>query len=189
MEAMLQDQADVFQHLFDVFFAPLTNYAFGFLNDRDSAKEVVQDCFINFWNRRKVLKITVSIKSYLYTSVRNKSLDTLKNKYHQLSEGLGSLDYPNHSEEDSLETADLASILANSLEGLGERTRMFFALSREEELSYREISERMAVSVKTVEFHISSALKQIREDLEKHWYLPALYLFLEVKVLILSILT
>lgn len=176
-DALKSDKEEVFEYLFKTLFPPLVNYAIRFLNERELAKEVVQECFIAVWNRRESLKITTSITSYLYTATRNRCINYLKSKYHQREEATKKEEDMMVSDAKAdamLHESDLSMILQQSIAGLNEKTRIFFNLSRENELSYREISEKMSVSVKTVEFHISSALKQIREDLQRYWHLPVI---------------
>ena len=177
-DALKSDKEEVFFFFFKTLFPPLVNYAIRFLNERELAKEVVQECFIAVWNRRKSLKITTSITSYLYTATRNRCINHLKSKYHQHKEateqGEDIMMVSDTKADDMLHESDLSTILQQSIAGLNEKTRIFFNLSRENELSYKEISEKMSVSVKTVEFHISSALKQIREDLQRYWHLPVI---------------
>ena len=176
-EGLKGSNEEIFEYLFKTLFPPLVNYALRFLSERELAKEVVQECFIAIWNRRNSLKITTSITSYLYTATRNRCINHLKSKYHQHREATEHEEDKMISDartDDILHESDLSTILQQSIAGLSEKTRIFFNLSRENELSYREISEKMSVSVKTVEFHISSALKQIREDLQRYWHLPVI---------------
>ncbi len=176
-EGLKGSNEEIFEYLFKTLFPPLVNYALCFLSERELAKEVVQECFIAIWNRRNSLKITTSITSYLYTAIRNRCINHLKSKYHQHREATEHEEDKMISDartDDILHESDLSTILQQSIAGLSEKTRIFFNLSRENELSYREISEKMSVSVKTVEFHISSALKQIREDLQRYWHLPVI---------------
>ncbi len=191
-DALKHDKEEVFEYLFKTFFPPLVNYAIRFLNDRELAKEVVQECFITIWDRRKSLKITTSVTSYLFTATRNRCINYLKSKYHQHTEPIElgeSMTVSDIKVDDMLHENDLAKILQQSIAGLNEKTRIFFNLSRENELSYKEISEKMSVSIKTVEFHISAALKQIREDLQKYWHLPVIVIAFSIyKILFINTL-
>jgi len=169
----------VFESLFRTLFPPLTNYAFGYLEDRELAKEQVQECFIAIWNRRHSISFSSSVVSYLYIAVRNRCISQLKSKYQNLTDSIESITNETYAQDNlstDIDMEELSNILESSVNGLSEKTRIIFQLSREEELSYSEIAEKMSISVKTVEFHISSALKKIRADLKTHWHLPVILL-------------
>lgn len=161
--------------LFKKLYTPLVNYSYKFVKDVDLAKEVVQETFAHLLEKGDALQIKTSEQAYLYTAVRNRSLNHLKAQMRHL-ERQGELTDTKAAVEDmqfrDIESAELAQILNVAVDSLSKKTQIIFRLSREESLSYKEISEKVGVSVKTVEFHISSALKTIRAFLEKHWYLP-----------------
>lgn len=64
-----------FEKLFREFFVPLTAFSKKYVGDVDSAKEIVHDVFVNLWSKRAAIDIEKSVKSYLYTSCYNRSLN------------------------------------------------------------------------------------------------------------------
>jgi RNA polymerase sigma-70 factor (ECF subfamily) len=67
-----------------------------------------------------------------------------------------------------LQLNEVSELIANTLEGLSERTREIFYLNRQEGLKYREIADRLSISVKTVEANMGKALKALRNSMEKY---------------------
>lgn len=176
----MEDFEAYIEQLFKKLYTPLVNYSNKFVKDTEAAKEVVQNTFVYILEKGS-LQITTSEEAYLYTAVRNRSLNYLKAHMRQLDR-TGELHEPYTSTQDTniqgIESADLERILNTAIESLSKKTQIIFRLSREESLSYKEISEKLGVSVKTVEFHISSALKTIRTFLEKYWYLPIILIII-----------
>lgn len=73
-----QGNQQAFEKFFKMFYAPLCGFALGFLGDRDEAEELVQDTFVKLWEKRDEISIETSLKSYLYSSVRNACFNYLK---------------------------------------------------------------------------------------------------------------
>ncbi len=166
-----------FEDLFKTFFPELSFYAIRFVEDMETAEEIIQDIFFNIWENRAKLKINTSIKSYLYTTVRNTCLNLIKhkkveNKYREhFSRKLQSDEL---DESKWIETSDLQEKISDAINKLPEKRQIIFKMSRFEELSYKEIASKLDISVKTVENQMGSALKFLREELKD--YLPLLIL-------------
>ncbi len=166
-----------FEELFKTFFPELSFYAIRFVEDMDTAEEIIQDIFFNVWENRAKLKINTSIKSYLYTTVRNTCLNLIKhkkveNKYREhFSRKLQSDEL---DESKWIESNDLQEKILGAIDKLPEKRQIIFKMSRFEELSYKEIASKLDISVKTVENQMGSALKFLREELKD--YLPLLIL-------------
>lgn len=157
----------------------------------EEAENIVQDIFLMLWEKREALRVDVSLTAYLFTLVKNKSIDFLRhqmveqmyseNVKHEYNEELNvklfaleSFDHNFSSEE------DIETLLRNAIDKLPERCRLIFIKSRIEGKKYKEIAEELNLSVNTVEGQISIALKKLREELKD--YLPLLLFYLFVKV-------
>lgn len=166
------------EQLFKKLYVSLVNHSNKFVKDVEAAREVVQETFVHLLEKGESLQIKTSAEAYLYMAVRNRSLNYLKAQMRDLDRQ-GELHENYTATQDTniqgVESADLAYILDAAIESLSKKTQVIFRLSRDESLSYKEISEQLGISIKTVEFHISSALKTIRTFLEKHWYLPMIW--------------
>ena len=170
-----------FENFFKSYYADLCNYAFGFLKEKTDAEEVVQDVFFTIWENRQKITIESSLKSYCYKSVRNKCLNIIKHieirETHKVHNEREILNTQNHTPMD-YEQEELQQRINTAIEALPEIRQKVFKLSRYEGLKYKEIAEKLNISVKTVEVHMSKALSQLREALAD--YLPALLYLLHI---------
>lgn len=158
---------EAFKKLFHTWYAPLCHYASHFLNDDEQATEAVQDFFVRLWEKRTSLVVESSLRHYLFRSVRNQCLNLIRqDKVRQLhavrlQEALLADNAP---EEYSISPEMLVKI-DESIAALPEKRREIFRLNREEGLKYREIAEKLGISVKTVEAQMGAALRSLREKL------------------------
>lgn len=164
-----------FETLFKELYSPLYRYACGILTDDMQREEVVQEVFLKLWQQREQIAIATNIQSYLYRAVHNQAVNILnrakvEQKYQQFARQR-TPDYEN-SPAHKLQAGELQQRIFRVLAGIPEKCRTIFHLSREEELSYKEIAERLGLSVKTVENQMSKALKILRAELKD--YLPLL---------------
>lgn len=162
---------DSFEKLFHRFYPGLCRYAESLSGKRDIAEEVVQDVFYNVWKNRETLRINRSWQSYLYRSVYNNSMMYLRKvrREHPMDERNTpehEIDAPDPSE--LMQLNEVSELVSRTLEDLPERTREIFRLNRQEGLKYREVAERLSISVKTVEANMGKALKALRNSLEKY---------------------
>ncbi len=164
-----------FEMLYNEHYAPLCHFAQRFVFNLDTAREIVQDVFIRIWEKRSSLPAEISLKTYLYTSVRNKCLDYLKhlnveNEFKKerikevLDPGNNSFNSIGHP-LDGLITKELENAIKDAINNLPEKCREIFELSRFEGLKYLEIADELNISVKTVETQMSRAFKSLREKL------------------------
>jgi RNA polymerase sigma-70 factor (ECF subfamily) len=155
-----------FELLFRDFFIPLCSYARKFISDHDSSKEIVQDVFINLWEKRDDISADKPVKSYLYTSVHNRCLNYIRDnkKFKRDSENIEILNI-NPVDIDKMVEAENEKKIMDAINQLPGKCKEVFLLSRFEQLKYNEIAEKTGVSVKTIEAQMSKALKILRENL------------------------
>lgn len=169
-----------FKLLFDLYYTDLCRFALAYLKDPDNAEDVVQNFFISFWEKRESLTINTSIKSYLFSSVRNRSLNYIRDnsKFADIDDEFLSNQPSGSIEADSMiDTDNLEEKIRGAIEKLPVKCKEIFLLSREQNLSYKQIAERLQISVKTVENQISIALKKLHLEL-KPYYNALILLFL-----------
>ena len=179
-EEWVDEQA--FEMVFKSHFKALHAYAQAIVKDSAEAEEVVQTVFLRLWEKRGNIKITTSLKAYLYKAVYHSSINQLKHKkvrmkYSEHHLYISQQEAPIESRAFSEEgDEELGHRLENALNRLPEKCRLVFYLSRFEELKYQEIANRLGISVKTVEAHMGKALKILRVQLAE--YLPILLMLL-----------
>lgn len=172
------DSSVVFEQAFKEHFKRLHSYAATLLKDEDEAEEVVQNVFYKLWERREQIHTLQSVPAYLYRSVYNESLNVLRHEkvkdgYRTYAKGTGIDMQP---ADDTASMRELEMKLGEAMADLPEQCRTIFQMSRFEELKYREIAERLGLSVKTIENQMTKALKILRNKLVD--YLPTIWLLL-----------
>lgn len=169
---------EAFEFLFTTYYPRLRNYASHFIADVDDVEDIIQDSFVNLWNRRAMLT-GVSLSSMLFTMVRNGCLNFLKHKaivegynireLNQVNgnEALYNYDFLGSADEELL-CDELRRQIHDVLSRLPERSRQVFVMSRFEGLKNREIAERLDISVKVVEKHVTKSLAMLRKHILRH---------------------
>lgn len=150
----------------------MCQFAVQFVQDPDAAKDIAQKVFINLWETRETIDPAKPVKSYLYTSVRNRCLNYIRDnkKYRSQTLDIELMEGVFFFEEDNPGLSDLERQIKTALESLPEKCRQVFEMSRFEDKKYKEIAQELDISEKTVEAHMSKALKTLKEQLKE--YLP-----------------
>ena len=154
--------------LFEATSPALLRYARELPGREDFAQDAVQHAFIKVWEKRDTLQPSRSLKAFLYTTVRHRTLKLMRNENTRNELAAENLSDPARKPSPA-ETADAGMLGARIRSWIGElpeRRREAFKLSRFDQLSYREIAEVMDVSVRTVESHVRHALDHLRSRLE-----------------------
>jgi len=156
-----------FEIVFETNFARLVNYANSFLNDSNLSEDLVQEVFLRLWEMRKELQIQNSLKEYLFRSVRNKCINTIRNQklieiyqneYSQKSGEEQFFSFQNNTDEN-------IKLLYRAIEHLTPKRKqiLHYGLFG---LKNQEIAEIMGVSVNTLKTQKSHAYRKLRTILE-----------------------
>ena len=176
----------VFEQIVKSYWPRLYAFANIYVINKEAAKEIVQDTFLVLWSQRKYLDDNTCLITYLMVVGRNKCLNYLKSL--QLNtipiDDLNEYTVYQRSnvyvlEDDSLEiliTKELAQAIATSLEKLPAQTKEIFMLSLYNGLKNKEIADQLGISTKSVEYHITNTLKQLKNDLMKDYFTIAIYI-------------
>jgi len=152
-----------FKKCFDQYFDPLRNYIYYKCGDNELSTDIVQDVFLKVWEK-SIDTSSNSIKSLLYKMAKDSLFDYYRknkvaNKYLERLK----LDFSANTPDEILEYKELQEQYEKSLATLGEKQRTVFLMSRMENLTYKEIAERLSISIKAVEKRMSQALKVLKQ--------------------------
>lgn len=165
MSEIVSMNNQTFEMLFKSHFKGLCYFAIKYVKDMDVAKEIVQDAFITFWEKRDSIDMSKSPKSYLTTAIYNKSLNYLRDNKKFNNDILtmeGYIPLIENHQPNRIEINEISDAIKNALEELPEKCREVFMLSRYENLKYQQIADQLGISIKTVETHMSKALQHMR---------------------------
>lgn len=161
VQRLIEDDEDAFCELYAAYKNRLIFFAMRFLKSREYAEDIFQDAFTVIWQGRRFINPDASFSSYLYTIVRNRILNQLRDLENQtkLKEQIleQAVDYSNDT-NNSILANDLRGLIARAMQQLTARQREIFEMSREQDMSHREIAEALGISVYTVQEHISTSL-------------------------------
>lgn len=160
-----QGERAAFERLFREHYAALCNYAHTFLGDAAQAEDVVQDVFIRLWRERARIEVHTSQRSYLYASVRNKSLNILKHRaveqHHnpRLAAFFDELAREEYSEEED----KCLMRIREAILALPPQCHAVFIMVALDGRKYREVAQGMGISINTVRSHMMKAYRLVRE--------------------------
>lgn len=185
LQLLRQGDRQAFTELYDRYWEMLYRYVVSVLRGRADAMDVVQDTFVALWQQRDTLDGVGSLPAYLKAMARYKALKSIRThiREHDYLESL--LDFFNQhgeSPEDLLVANELRDIIDSEIERLPTMMRQVFILSRQENLSYKEIASKLIISDKTVKKQISNALKILRTKVNDP-YITSLWLLAALDIL------
>jgi RNA polymerase sigma-70 factor (ECF subfamily) len=174
LERISEDDSTAFTILYRRHWEEMYVVAAKALREKTNAADVIQDVFLSLWNRRHELKIEGSLTNYLHTAVRYKAI-------HHIEKNITRRDYlavladvsvnwlPPNAEVD-LQLEELQKALSTVVTRMPPKMQQVYILSRQQQLSHKEIAEQLSVSVETVKKHIQHALQLIKAALQ---YVPS----------------
>ena len=175
-----------FENFYITWYSRVKHFARDYVLSEEEAENITQDVFLDFYQKRESLDFHINVIAYLFTSVKNRCIDYLRRKLLEqeaASRMQEDFDLSFRMKFDSLEAFDveglsednIKDIIEKALNALPERCREIFILSKLEGKKQKEIAEELEITVKGVEYHITRALKPLRENLKD--YLPLFYFF------------
>lgn len=172
-----------FETLFREHYEMLCHFARKLLGNMEEAEELVQDLFVQLWDKRDQLPEAMSMRSYLFTAARNRCLNVIKHhkirdKHQEAVKMAPPAPAPDAAQE--LEHAELQARIGDAIDKLPDRCQQIFRMSRFEGLKYSEIGQQLGISPRTVETQIGKALRILRGELQDYFPFLLLYFMLEV---------
>lgn len=159
-----------FREIYDAHFEPVCRFLNYYTRDISVIEEVVQDVFVKLWEERETLEIQY-IKTYIYNAARNKILNELRDVKNRnvLLENWAKREIENQQAEDCVDMNEFVQLLQASVETLPANCQEIFRMSREKNMSYKDIAAARDISIKTVEAQMGIALKRIREKMTLYY--------------------
>lgn len=173
------DQA-AFAMLYDRYWEKVFFYVVKVLQNKEDAIDVVQETFVAFWEQREHLPNVAALNAYLFAIARYKSLLCIRKHIHRrdyLNSLTAFFNQYEQSPEELMIGDELQDVIAGEVQRLPAKMRAIFTMSRQENLSHKEIAAKLHISDKTVKKQISNSLKLLRLKINNH-YLRLLFLFL-----------
>ena len=166
-----------FTNLHKYFYPTLVEFSCAFLGQQEPCEEVVDDVFVNLWEKRNSLTNVKNIKSYLFTSTRNKALDYLRkaNTEPSFDKDLFKLEiikYDRNVDAD-VENQEFLELLNEAVDQLPPKCKIIFKMHLNDNLKNGEIAEIMEVAKKTVEAQIYIAYQKLTAILKKSYFYKA----------------
>ncbi|WET68718.1 RNA polymerase sigma-70 factor [Sphingobacterium sp.] len=164
-----QDDQTAFAELFSRYKVSIFQHAFLFYQDYDKAQDVVQELFLKLWQKRTEINVQSSLKGYIHKATRHLILNQLAHV--EVVEKFNSYYLDAHPEgvnevEEKLQEKELLEILQQKIDSMPRKMQKIFKMSREEELSHKEISEKLNIAPKTVRQQIYNALLLLKSNLK-----------------------
>ncbi|WP_194774820.1 RNA polymerase sigma factor [Pararhodonellum marinum] len=162
---------DAFTEIYEKYHKQLYYIALSYLKDPCAAEDTVQEIFMKLWFFKGNLKETLSLKCFLYTSLRNLSLNTIRNnntkiaKYQQLSTRS---EKSRNLVEEAVVISEYQDIVEKGIRKLSPAKQKIFRLRSIEGMNNKEVSEQLGLSINTVKFQFSNASKFLRDYLKQN---------------------
>lgn len=164
-----EDDPDALRHLMKTYWERLVAFAHRILGGVGNPEDSVQTAFIRLWNRRGELAEDGSLRSFLYTVVRNACFDELRTRQRR-DRAEASAEAPSapRTPYENVQGAELQRLAAGAVSRLPTRRQEVFRLVREEGLSYKEVGDVLGLSAQTVANHMSLAMADLRTALKPY---------------------
>ncbi|MDB5014676.1 MAG: polymerase, sigma-24 subunit, subfamily [Daejeonella sp.] len=168
LDFLKKDQADAFEEIFNRHWTKLYSTAYKRIRNKEIAEEIVQDLFTYIWFKRNVLEIEGSISAYFSTAIRHRIINHIHKETVRANHKESLMLVSNNldtSTEDKIFMNDLSRNIQKEINHLPEKCRSVFELSRQQHKTNREIAEFLGISEKTVENHLTKAIRRLRVGL------------------------
>ncbi len=164
--------------LYEKYSKRLYGFAFAYLKTEADSLDIVQEVFINVWNKRNELRNDTNLEAYLFTVARNSIISTFRKKIteKQYFEYLKTVAVLHHSTtEETLDYEALSERLNELVTQLPEQRRLIFKMSKEKGMSNKAIANELQISVKTVEDHMTKARHFLKKQLTEYGIIAILF--------------
>lgn len=169
IEGIIRGDVEAYRMLFHRYYVVVMRFIWKLLKDRETAEDVAQNIFLKIWQGRNCLDSKRSIKNLLFTMAKNESINILKSArmltVRLEAEAESMITGGGYRTDEILEAVELDRQVAKCVDSLPPQCRTVFLMSRYRNMSNDEIARCLNISKRTVESHISKALKELRKSL------------------------
>lgn len=167
---MKNDSREAFFILYQKYQPLVENFALSLLKNSDAAREVAQDLFIKVWDKRRTLDNVELFKAYLFKMTRNAVFDYIRRNGRSISiddipDKINPGDLAIDSYEPDIDSKNLMMKLLIDIDSMPDNRRKVFIMSKMLGMKNKDIADSTGLSIKTVEYHISKALKFLRKNI------------------------
>jgi len=170
LKGLKRSDHECFQNLFAKYSQPLYRFSLSYLKSIEAAEDVVQEVFLKIWRKRKDIDTGKSFQSYLFTI----ALNVIRKQFNKLSASnqlkhdlLTSFAENKETFDDKDDFHEMVEKLEKLIRQMPERRRKIFRMKKLEGKSQKEIAEKFDITPKTVEYHITEAMKFLKQEFDK----------------------
>lgn len=183
LKRLANEDKSALEELFNYYYPRLYYFSKSFLKLEDGIDDILQEVFLKIWQNRKGINRSETFQAYIFTITRNHLLNELRSKLNEQKakeKMLKKSVAPEFLLSEKIEFFELKEKIDHFVASLPNRQQEVFWLSRHEGLSYREISEKLGISEKTVEYHISKAIAILKKNLQELGLIAILFGCLQI---------
>lgn len=178
---LANDDKKALEELFNYYYPRLYQFSKSFLKLEDGIDDILQEVFVKIWQNRKNIRSSDTFSPFIFTMTRNLLLNELRSRLskQKIKAEIVKLSVTHEYRSlENLEYGELKQTVDQIVNNLPEKQREVFLLSRYEGLSHKEIAEKLHISTKTVEYHISQSISTIKSKLDQLGLISLLYFYL-----------
>jgi RNA polymerase sigma-70 factor (ECF subfamily) len=184
LKGLKQGNHDCFRKLFEQYSKPLYRFSLSYLKSNEVAEDLIQEVFIKIWNKRKDIDTNKSFQSYLFTI----ALNSIRKYFNKLAEAnqlkhdiIVSFSKNQAAFEEQENFEDYLCKLDALIQQMPVKRKEIFIGKKLEGKSQKELAEEFGITVKTVEYHITEAMKFLKGEFEKFRLGGMVFFYLFVK--------
>lgn len=174
LNSVSNSDRDAFNMFYNLYYDQVFRFSYFFLKDKDACREVISEVFFCIWQSRKGLKDISNLDAWIYIITKNEAVRftnrSRKNKSVSLDEiPICFQQKADESPEDELLHKEIEELLTEVINGLPERCRIIFLMTRQEGLKPKEIAEILSINESTVRVQMKIAIEKIIAGVKPHF--------------------
>jgi RNA polymerase sigma-70 factor (family 1) len=165
LNRLRENDTQAFENIYKKYWRNLYLTAYSMLKDKQAAEDIIQDLFIQLWNKRATISVTASLNAYLTACVKHEVFRVIRKRIAELDTNEVIQPDKNYNAQELIEYKEFLAHTQQLIAKLSFKCQQVFVLSREEQYSHKEIAAQCNISSKTVENHIGKALGILKNSL------------------------